>query len=403
MSDPKRPCLEEDVAITTFRRYLRINTSHPNPDYASAVTFLKEMAREIGLGCDVVELSSGLPVVVMSWMGSDPSLQAILFNSHMDVVPVFPDHWTHPPFDAVKTDNGDIIARGTQDMKSCGIWYIEAIRRLKSEGKSFKRNIFITFVPDEELGGSNGMKLFVQLEYFKKLNVGFALDEGVANPTENFWVFSGERTVWWVEVTCTGNTGHGSAFIKDTAMEKLYKIMTSALEFRKSEEKRLEADPSLTLGDVTTININQIQGGVQPNVIPSEMKIIMDIRVSPHRDIIAFKELLNSWVTEAGEGCSYRFVQYNDVIGLSPTDDGNLWWRTFSSTLTAMGEKFIVSVFQGGTDIRFLRMLGIPSLGFSPMNHTPKLLHDHDEFLNEKIFLRGVEIYCELIPALASC
>ena len=24
-----------------------------------------------------------------------------------------------------------------------------------------------------------------------------------------------------VEVTCTGNTGHGSAFIKDTAMEKL--------------------------------------------------------------------------------------------------------------------------------------------------------------------------------------
>jgi len=54
--------------------------------------------------------------------------------------------------------------------------------------------------------------------------------------------------------------------------------MTSALEFRKSEEKRfvllkyhisdivailyrLEADPSLTLGDVTTININQIQVG----------------------------------------------------------------------------------------------------------------------------------------------
>jgi len=32
------------------------------------------------------------------------------------------DHWTHPPFDAVKTDNGDIIARGSQDMKCCGIW-----------------------------------------------------------------------------------------------------------------------------------------------------------------------------------------------------------------------------------------------------------------------------------------
>ena len=29
-------------------------------------------------------------MVVMSWLGSDPSLQSIMLNSHMDVVPVFP-------------------------------------------------------------------------------------------------------------------------------------------------------------------------------------------------------------------------------------------------------------------------------------------------------------------------
>lgn len=34
------------------------------------------------------------------------------------------------------------------------------------------------------------------MEEFKKLNVGFALDEGYANPTEKFSVFYGERTVW---------------------------------------------------------------------------------------------------------------------------------------------------------------------------------------------------------------
>jgi len=32
-SEAKRPCLEEDIAVTNFRRYLRINTSQPNPDY----------------------------------------------------------------------------------------------------------------------------------------------------------------------------------------------------------------------------------------------------------------------------------------------------------------------------------------------------------------------------------
>ena len=34
---------------------------------------------------------------------------------------------------------------------------------------------------DEELGGMKGMKLFVQTPEFKKLNVGFGLDEGKLN------------------------------------------------------------------------------------------------------------------------------------------------------------------------------------------------------------------------------
>ena len=45
--------------------------------------------------------------------------------------------------------------------------------------------------------------------------------------------------------------------------------------------------------------------------------------------------------------------------------------------------------------------LGIGSLGFSPMINTPVLLHDHNEFLNEKVFLRGVQIYETLIDKLA--
>jgi aminoacylase len=58
--------------------------------------------------------------------------------------------------------------------------------------------------------------------------------------------------------------------------------------------------------------------------------------------------------------------------------------------------------FPAGTDGRFLRKLGLPVLGFSPMNHTPILLHDHNEFLNDKIFLRGIEIYKEIIASLAN-
>jgi hypothetical protein len=71
--------------------------------------------------------------------------------------------------------------------------------------------------------------------------------------------------------------------------------------------------------------------------------------------------------------------------------------------------------------------VGIPAFGFSPINRTPILLHDHNEFLSAKVhspspryfaftrarltphhpascfqvFLDGVQIYTSLITALA--
>ena len=44
----------------------------------------------------------------------------------------------------------------------------------------------------------------------------------------------------------------------------------------------------------------------------------------------------------------------------------------------------------------------MPALGFSPMNRTPILLHDHNEYLNEKVFLDGIPIFVEIIKSLGS-
>lgn len=40
------------------------------------------------------------------------------------------------------------------------------------------------------------MEKFVITKEFKALNVGFALDEGMASPTEEFIIFNGERSIW---------------------------------------------------------------------------------------------------------------------------------------------------------------------------------------------------------------
>lgn len=40
------------------------------------------------------------------------------------------------------------------------------------------------------------MREFVKTKEFKELNVGFALDEGIASPDDVYALFNGERCIW---------------------------------------------------------------------------------------------------------------------------------------------------------------------------------------------------------------
>lgn len=63
-------------------------------------------------------------------------------------------------------------------MKCVGIQYLEAIRRLKASGFKPTRTVYLSFVPDEEIGGHDGAEKFAESDIFKALNVGIVLDEG---------------------------------------------------------------------------------------------------------------------------------------------------------------------------------------------------------------------------------
>ena len=60
-----------------------------------------------------------------------------------------------------------------KDMKCVGSQYLEAIRRIKTLSPNYvpERDIYVLFVPDEEIGGIDGMKYFVDTETFDKMNV----------------------------------------------------------------------------------------------------------------------------------------------------------------------------------------------------------------------------------------
>ena len=51
---------------------------------------------------------------------------------------------------------------------------------------------------------------------------------------------------------------------------------------------------------------------------------------------------------------------------------------------------------------RFLRQLGLPAFGFSPLAGSEIMLHEHNEYIDTEVFLRGVPIYEKIILDLAS-
>jgi len=330
---------------------------------------------------------------------------------------------------------------------SIGIQYIEAIRKLHSIHPEFRpqRTIHLTFVPDEEVGGA-GMHALLESKLYKSLpGVALALDEGLASTDETYSLFYGERLPWWVEVTATGNTGHGSRFIDCTAVEQIVNVSNRALAFRKEQrdalhgnDNRIPTDHSncshaiaakrqkllselkksgkISLGDVTSLNITTLQAGVRVgdtyayNCVPPTAKCSLDIRISPHVDPKEIGDMITSWCRE----CSIRpkgEVKWEGIMGhgdlaqkhaLTKTDESNPWFKVFEGSMKAMGHGIEPSVFPAATDSRFLRALGVKAFGFSPMRNTEIMLHENDEYLEESVFVEGVEVYVGLIEALGS-
>ena len=293
------------------------------------------------------------------------------------------------------------------------------------------------------------MAAFLDSQLYKTLPAGIALalDEGLASTTDTFQVFYGERLPWWVNVTATGPTGHGSRFIDHTAVEQIVELSRKALAFRQGQRQQLGLDDhsncahavaaknnavaatvkntkkKKSLGDVTSLNITTLQAGVRVgdtfayNCVPPTASCSLDIRISPHMPPSHMKTLLNEWCQECSSDASQGYqLQWNYIGGQNGSNDNDLqqhattstdtkqnpWYACFAQALMDQGYDMEPQVFPAATDSRFLRALGIRALGFSPMRNTEIMLHENDEYIPESTYLEGISVYVGLLKALAS-
>lgn len=214
----------------------------------------------------------------------------------MDVVPVFPEYWNHPPFAAEIDEDGKIFARGTQDTKQLGMQYLAAIRALKRNGiKQLKRTIHVLFVPNEEQQGKYGMRGFVVTSEFKALNAAFALDEGNNSDDNKIPVLVNERSQWTIEFIIEGQSGHGSRLFNNTPGQKFNYLLNKLYELREIEAKKYAE--SKNFENITSINLTIMKGGIQTNVIPPVLSATFDMRLAINLDHDEFEQQVNKYLS----------------------------------------------------------------------------------------------------------
>lgn len=99
--------------------------------------------------------------------------------------------------------------------------------------------------------------------------------------------------------------------------------------------RKLENNPELTIGDVTTVNVTMVNGGAQSNVLPPEISVMTDFRLSIDIDHEAFEAMVVRWCDETGD-VDYEWDLKDPFIAPTNIDDTNQYWVAFKAAFAEL-------------------------------------------------------------------
>lgn len=107
------------------------------------------------------------------------------------------------------------------------------------------------------------------------------------------------------------------------------------MNWREYEKMRMK-NGNLGAGDVTSINLTKLNGGCQINVVPPELTVAFDVRLSIEIDVTTMENTMKKWCEEAGQGVTLEFIEKMPYIQPTKIDENNLWWVTFKKECDKM-------------------------------------------------------------------
>jgi len=436
----------EGEALVWLEGLIRINTTNPPGNELVAAKYVADILQREGITAQIIETTSGRGFLVARLSASavpDPS-RALLLMGHLDVVGVDKSKWSVDPFGAVVKD-GHLYGRGAIDDKAMAIANLAAFVSLKRSNARLNRDVIYLAEGDEEAGGTNGMKVAVE-KYWDKIAAGYAINEGGYNVLKNgkvqyMAVQASEKVSVSVDVIATGVSGHGSLPRKDNTVTHLAaaiaKIGTYETPVQMNsvtrgyfeglaqveDEDTAKWMRSLETSDRgehaarylsnenllwnamirDTISPTMLQAGIRPNVIPSEARGVLNIRLLPGNMATALLAKLTQLVNDP----QIRFEIEPGAGEAAPSS--SLATDLYAEITRATKQQFpgavaIPFMSPGATDSYPLRMRSVEAYGLMPFPLTENdflRMHADDERIPLESFRQGVDFLYTIVSDFA--
>ena len=215
--------------------------------------------------------------------------KTIALNAHGDVVPPG-EGWTHDPYGGEVVD-GHMFGRATAVSKSDFSTFTFAARALESLGLPLKGTLELHFTYDEEFGGEKGP--------------GWLLAHGLTKPDLmiaagfSYQVVTAHNGCLQMEVTVQGEMAH--AAIPDSGTDALQGAVhiLNALHALNADYKKITSK----VEGITHpyLNVGQITGGTNTNVVPGKVVFKLDRRMIPEENPMEVEAAIRATIHHAAQ------------------------------------------------------------------------------------------------------
>lgn len=278
--------IREDEVVGLCQEMVRFNTVNPPGNEKELAEFVADLLQDFGLRIELISHTNTRASVIAQLKGSG-ELPPLMYNGHLDVVPIGEQRWRYDPFSA-KLAEGKIWGRGTADMKGGNAAILSAIKALVFSGKSLRGDIIVAFTAGEE-GEQLGARALV--ENFDSTALQALV---IPEPSGNA-VYTAEKGCFWLKIVTHGKTAHGS--MPEHGLNAI-QMMTTLIDRLEKIDVQFEKHP--LLGKFTR-SIGTIKGGVKTNVVPDRCEITIDQRTVPGQDNQAILAGVEGLIAEMGE------------------------------------------------------------------------------------------------------